>query len=164
MQAPSNSGSMALMAVCNGNYEFKMLNIGECGRQSDRGVFAKSNIVICIKTQYLNFPDPEKLDHFDIAPPYVIIGDDVFPMGTNLMKPYPCHNLDDPRKLITNYRFSRARGIIEYSFGILAALFRVSRRPIHKKVETVLNITKACTVLHNYMAGKSFERDNYFPP
>ena len=97
--------------------------------------------------------------------PYVFIGDDAFPMGTNLMKPYPRHNLDNPSKLITNYRFSRARRIIENSFGILAARFRIFRRPIHAKVETVQNITKACTSLHNYlMSGKSFERDNYCPP
>ena len=151
------------MAVCDGDYKFTMLDIGECSRQSDGGVFCEEGI--CINNKSLDFPAPEKLTHCDSVLPYVLIGDDAFPMGTNLMKPYPRHNLDDPSKLITNYRFSRARRIIENSFGILAARFRIFRRPIHAKVETVQNITKACTSLHNYlMSGKSFERDNYCPP
>ena len=105
----------------------------------------KSNIGICIKNHSLDFPDPQKLEHCDTVLPYVFIGDDAFPLGTNLMKPYPRHNLDDPSKLISYYRFSRARRIIENSFVILAARFRIFRRPIHAKVETVQNITKACT-------------------
>ena len=135
MQAPANSGclyfnykksfSIVLLAVCNGNYQFTMLDIGESGRQSDGGVFAKSNIGICIKNQSLDFPEPEKLRHCDAVLPYVFIGDDAFPMGPNLMKPYPRHNLDDQSKIIANYRLSRARRIIENSFGILAARFRI---------------------------------------
>ena len=128
-------------------------------------VECKSDIGISIKNNLLNFPKPEKLDHCDRVLPYVFIGDDAFPLGTNLMKPYPRHNLDNNRKLITNYRFSRARCIIENSFGILAARFRIFRRPIHAKVKTVENITKACTALHNYlMKDKSFKKEHYCPP
>ena len=142
-----------------------MVDIGESGRQNDGGVFAKSNIGICTKNQTLDFPEPEKLRHCDTVLPYDFIGDDAFPMGPNLMKPYPRYNLDDQSKLIANYRFSRARRIIESSCGILAARFRFFRHPVHAKVETVQNITKACVALHNYlMADKSFEKDNYCPP
>ena len=131
-----------------------MLVIGESGRQSDGDVFAKSNIGICIKNQTLDFPEPEQLRHCDTVLPYVFIGDDAFPMGPNWMKPYPRHNLEDRSKLIANYRFSRARRIIENAFGILAARFRFFRHPIHAKVETVQNITKACVALHNHFDGR----------
>ena len=50
------------------------------------------------------------------------------------------------------------------AFGILAARFRKFRHPIHAEVETVQNITNACTSLHYLMADKLFERDNYCTP
>ena len=40
--------------------------------------------------------------------------------------------------------------MIEICFGICSSRFRVFRRPIIRKVETVIEITKAAVVLHNY--------------
>ena len=55
--------------------------------------------------------------------------------------------------------------MIENTFGVMTARFRVLRHPIHAKVETIENITKACVGLHNYlMSGQSFERESYCPP
>ena len=149
IQAPANSAtlyynykkqfSILLFAICNANYEFFMVNIGEAGRQSDGGVFARNTLGKSIKHNLLNIPNADMLDNCDVRLPYVFIGDDAFPMGVNLMK--PCHNLDDIKKLITNYRFSRARRIIENTFGIMAARFRVFRHPIHAKVETIESVT-----------------------
>ncbi|XP_072378952.1 uncharacterized protein [Diabrotica undecimpunctata] len=54
---------------------------------------------------------------------------------------------------IFNYRLSRARQCVECAFGILASRFRVFRKPFEIKVESVVNVTKAACVLHNYLRG-----------
>ena len=50
MQAPARSGSdyfnykkthsLVLLAVCNADYEFSLVDIGDAGRQSDGSVYA----------------------------------------------------------------------------------------------------------------------------
>ena len=50
-----------------------------------------------------------------------------------------------------NYGLSRARRTIENAFGILAAKWRIFRRPIWGSVNLVENITRATVCLHNYL-------------
>ena len=66
MQAPKRSGSsffnykgthsLVLMAVCDANYKFTFVGIGESGRNSDGGGFASSNIGVAMENQTLNLP------------------------------------------------------------------------------------------------------------
>ena len=175
MQAPPRSGSMffnykkthsiVLMAVCDANYKFTLLDIGDSGRNSDGGVFSSSSLGIAINNNSLNIPQPETIWNNDITYPFVIVGDEAFPLKTNLLKPYPKDSLD-LRARIFNYRLSRARRVIENTFGILAARFRIFRRAIIGGEKMVTNITKACTVLHNYlMHDKQFPSNvSYCPP
>ena len=97
---------------------------------------------------------PLSLPGTDLVQPYVFVADDAFPMRTNLVKPYSKRKLSN-KMLITNYRISRARRVIENSFGIMAARFRIFRAPIATKVETTISITKACVALHNYLMQHS---------
>ena len=85
-----------------------------------------------------------------ICYPYVFVADDAFQMKEYMLKPYPRSNRDIEKRVF-DYRLSRARRIIENSFGILAARFGIFRRPINAQVETVCSITKAAVALHNYL-------------
>ena len=42
------------MAVCNANYEFTLVDIGDSGRQSDGSVYANSHLGYAIESNYLN--------------------------------------------------------------------------------------------------------------
>ena len=93
--------------------------------------------------------------------PNVFIGGDAFPLRTNLIKLYANSNLN-VRKFITTNRISRTRRIIENTFGILTARFRIFRRPILAKIDNVISITKACLALHNFLMPYR-KSNSYFP-
>ena len=173
MQAPANSGSMffnykknhsiVLMAICNANYEFTLVDIGDAGRNSDGGIFSYSKIGEAVKNNSLNFPCEKSLPGFQEECPYVMVADEAFQLQHHIMKPYPREVLGIAERVF-NYRLSRARRTIENAFGILAARFRIFRRAIHARVEMVVRITQAAVVLHNYLMreGACSHGESYF--
>lgn len=53
--------------------------------------------------------------------------------------------------MIFNYRLSRARRCVENALGILAARWRIFRKPKIADKENIINMVKACIVLHNFL-------------
>jgi DDE superfamily endonuclease len=70
-----------------------------------------------------------KLPNSDIVFPYFIAGDEAFPLSANLMHPYSGRFLPDDKHYF-NQRLSRARGVVENSFGILSARWRLFHNAI----------------------------------
>ena len=66
-----------------------------------------------------------------------------------MMKPYPHRNMDKAKRIF-NYRLSRARRVVENTFGILANRFRVFST-IHLSPEKVKDLVMAACCLHNFM-------------
>src|SRR5262249_54852981 len=81
------------------------------------------------------------------------IGDEAFQLDTNTMKPYS-HRNATPAQRVFNYRLSRARRVVENSFGLLAARFRVLERPIPLRPCVVDKLVLAACVLHNFLRDK----------
>lgn len=176
MQAPSRSGSdyfnykkthsIVLMAVCNANYEFTLLDIGDAGRQSDGGVYKNSKLGFAIDNNQINIPPPGQIRNAGTKLyPYVFVADDAFMMKPFMLKPFARLDACQKRKIFY-YRLSRARRVIENCFGIAAARFRIFRRPIIAQVDTVNSITKAVVGLHNFlMVSQRMHSDSsYCPP
>ena len=91
------------------------------------------------------------------------MSDDAFGLKENMMKPCPSQNRTIEEKVF-DYRLSRARRIIENSFGITTARFRIFPRPINAKVSTMKSVTKAVVGLHNLLMKKIHEGDNQHCP
>ncbi|XP_055918180.1 uncharacterized protein LOC129950311 [Eupeodes corollae] len=146
--------SIVMMALVNANYEFLGIEVGINGRASDSGVFGQSQLKYNYDEGLLNLPEPEKLPLSDDVLPYVIVGDDAFPLLENLMKPYSRHHLTKQERIF-NYRLSRARRIVENAFGILANRFRVLHTTINLAPDKAAIITLACCYLHNFLIKKN---------
>ena len=82
--------------------------------------------------------------------PYFFVGDAAFPLKTYLLRPYPGTYLPD-NKRIFNYRLSRARRVIENTFGILDTKFRIFQNLIIANPEKVAKVTQVACVLDNYL-------------
>ncbi|XP_018360086.1 PREDICTED: uncharacterized protein LOC108759237 [Trachymyrmex cornetzi] len=113
---PANSGSkffnykgtysIVLFAMVDDDYNFTFVDIGANDRTSDSAVFKDSKLNQGLENKSIGLPENA-----------VIVGDDAFPLRTNLLKPYSRRLLTE-KELIFNYRLSRARRISENIFGI----------------------------------------------
>ena len=69
---------------------FTLVDIGDVGRHSDGGVLAHSEFDKALEDNSLSFPEPRPLPgttHLEL--PYAIVGDEAFPLRTNMLRPYP---------------------------------------------------------------------------
>jgi hypothetical protein len=142
MQAQNNSGaehfnykdfhSLVLLAACDANYVFTVVDIGAANKQNDAGIFRNSLLGQGLSRNLLGVPLPEKLPRSTKEAPYVIVGDEAFPLTNYVLRPYPGRgtHLLPPHIRIFNYRLSRARRVIENAFGILVSRWRIFRRPV----------------------------------
>ena len=103
----------------------------------------------CFEDNSLNVPEGSKMPGMDVELPYFLVGDEIFPLKTWLMRPYP-RTLDETQR-IYNYRVSRARRTIENVFGILASRWRIFHKAIRADIKTVEGIAQACVCLHNFL-------------
>ncbi|CAN7945786.1 unnamed protein product [Ixodes hexagonus] len=160
IQAPDDAGSdtfnykgfhsIVLLAACDATYKFTLVDIGQPGRFSDGGVFRDSEMGQSVLSGGLDLPPAGQLPQTQTKLPFVFVGDEAFPLLPNLMRPFPRRELQLLARLF-NYRLSRARRIIESTFGILVARWRIFRQPFQSSPETLEAIVWACVNLHNYL-------------
>ena len=138
----------------SGSYYFN-LDVGCNGRISDSGVFKNCSLFNAMENNTLQIPPPEPLDDGSRLPiPYMMVADDAFPLKQYIQKPFGQAGLTNERRIF-NYRLSRARRIIENSFGILANRFRIYMAPINLSPHKVEKIIIACCSLHNFLCTKN---------
>nr|CAI5838516.1 unnamed protein product [Callosobruchus analis] len=129
--------SIVLQGIADANYKFIAVEVGAYGRQSDGGTFSDSNIYQRLEAKTLNIPAP-----------YVLLGDDAYPLKTYLLKPYS-RQRPGIEERIFNYRLSRARPYVECAFGILVAKWRCLKTELQIAPDKVDIIVKCVCLLHN---------------
>lgn len=161
MKAPEKSGSLffnhkgtysvVLMAVVDHKYRFRVVDVGSYGRTSDGGVLSNSKFGKKLQKGQLDLPGDAPLPGAaHLGPqPHAFVGDEAFPLRRNLMRPYPGHQTGSRRTF--NFRLSHARLVVENTFGILTAQWRVYKHVIELNAENVDALVKATCVLHNYL-------------
>lgn len=142
--------SIVLLAMCDANYNFKYINVGAPGKNSDAGIFRESSLMKKIENGTINLPPSKTLPGMSTAVPYVILGDEAFGIARNILRPYARKNLNYKKKIF-NYRQCRARRMIESTFGILTNKFRIFHRPLNVNTDLAIDIVKCCCALHNFI-------------
>ena len=145
--------SVVFLAICNANYEFILVNIGDSERQSDGSGYVNCHLGFCIENKKLSIPACDE-----------IVNDS----GVKFLKGFlrrrsfwtkttydeAIHRAKITQltiaQLIFNYRLSLARRFIENAFSIMTTRFRIFPRPMIVNVDKAVNITKACVALYNF--------------
>ena len=139
---PPNSGtthccykgvvSLVLLAVCDADYKFTLVDFGEAG-SNNVGIFDHSDIVYDLENDELNIHKGHGLIPGSlIESQCYFVGDEAFGLSTRMMRPYPGSFLTENRRIF-NYHLSRAPRVIENGFDILKSRWRVLRKPIEEK-------------------------------
>jgi len=174
IQAPHNSGSLfhnykgtfsiVLLAVVDTQYCFRVVDVGSYGRTSDGGTLTHSTFGQALVDHTLQLPVDALLPGAEhLGPqPHVFVADEAFPLCRDLMRPLPGANLP-PRNRVFNYRLSRARMIVENTFGILSSQWRMYRRVISVSPENVDACVKATCILHNHIRRNTRTRREPVP-
>jgi len=145
--------SVVLMACCDADGLFTMIEVGYAGRNCDAGIFRASAMKHWITHAGFDIPPPSplKYDENKYPFPYYLVADEAFPLSGYLMRPYAKKTLDNIKRIF-NYRLSRARKTIECTFGMAAEKWAILNGPIRghdpKKVNDFI---KAACILHNYV-------------
>ena len=123
--------SIVMLALVDGQYKFRWVDVGTAGSCSDAQIFNASQL-------------KRRIEDDD---------DDAFALKIWLMKPYGRRLLIREER-IANYRISRGRRVVENAFGILVSRFRVMRTTIELPPETVREVVMTCVVLHHILRSQ----------
>ena len=160
-RAPRNSGSdfynykgffsIILLAVVTSDYKFMWIDVSGKGSYSDAQIYNRCDFKLGLeRNDIMGFPAPTPVPGDNENMPHFLLGDDAFALRTYLMKPFGNRQMTRKQR-IYNYRLSRARRVVENSFGILANRFQVLLTTMLHDAPTVRLVVTACVILHNLM-------------
>lgn len=112
--------SIVLLGLVDADYKFLYVDVGAYGHSSDGGVFSDTQLYKALEANTVGLPDPEPLPNDNKPVPYHMVADDAFALRTWMMKPFQRRHMSREERVF-NYRLSRARRVVENSFGIMSS-------------------------------------------
>ena len=86
-----------------------------------------------------------------------VVGDAAYSLSERLMIPFTGVNKEDPHKDCLNFHLSQLRIRIEMAFGRLVGKFRILKRKLEGKMNSMSSIIMACARLHNFIIDFDME-------
>lgn len=149
--------SIVLQAVAGPDYRFIAIHVGAYGKESDGGIFSHSSLSKKLEEGALGVGRLSALPGTNIMVPYVLLGDEGYPLKTYLMRPFPVSKVG-PSQIIFNKRLSAARQVIECAFGIISSKWRLLLTSIEiEQLNDIDKIVKCICLLHNIIIEKEGE-------
>lgn len=113
-----------------------------------------------MQNQNLNLPQPKPLPGSTFPMPYFFVGDNIFALHENLMKPYSKSAYLTLQQRRYNYRISRARITIENTFGIWVQRWKIFNSPLRFNLKTAESIIMATVLLHNFIITENLKSND----
>ena len=88
--------------LANARYRFIAIDVGAYEKQSDGGIFRNNSLYQLLSSNNFNMPNSKKLPLSDVELPFMILGDEAYPLRSYLMRPYPRRQLTESRRVF-NY-------------------------------------------------------------
>ena len=148
--------SLVPQGLADTRYRFITNDVGAYGKQSDGGIFRHSSLYQLLSSNNFNMSHAKKLPLSDVELPFVIIGDEAYPLLSYLLRPYSRRQLTESRRLF-NYRLSGGRRVVESAFGILAGKWRILNKPIETYPDMADRTVKCICVLHNTVIDRGVD-------
>ncbi|XP_023716998.1 protein ALP1-like [Cryptotermes secundus] len=145
--------SIVLQGVVAADYRFICIDVGAYGKQSDSGIFGYSNLAKQLERGALKVNCETELPGTELPVPYVLVGDEEYPLKTFLMRPYPQRRLGSEEEIF-NKRLAHARQVVECAFGIVSNKWRILLKALEVTPERAEQIVKCICLLHNIIIDK----------
>ncbi|XP_052268813.1 uncharacterized protein LOC127870197 [Dreissena polymorpha] len=141
-----------------------MIGIGSYGKNSDGGIFSLSNFGKALLADNLPLPPASILSGAEnLGPmPYVLIGDEAFPLQEHMIRPYAGRGCTEDQRIF-NYRLSRARRCVKSAFGVFGSEVESILHKDWCYPHTTKDIVTATVVLHSLLQTDYSYTDNLFP-
>lgn len=139
--------SIVLQAVVDGRGLFWNIFVGKPGSLHDARVLRLSALWELAETGKLFSHQQKNIGGQDVG--HYILGDAAYPLTSWLMKPFLDNGHLTPQQEVYNKKTSRARVVVENTFGRLKGRWRCLQKRNDCSLERVMSMVLTCCVLHN---------------